>query len=70
MRTKNNLLVILLASGTIGCLTLLFLHNRDTAKITCEKKGCRKETPKPNDAGGGSVLFDGSLTHLIVSTKQ
>ncbi|MDE3251455.1 MAG: hypothetical protein KGO92_01535 [Bacteroidota bacterium] len=70
MRSKNNLLLIILVSVTIGGLVLLLAMNRYNPKIACEKKGSCPENPKNQESGGGTPVFENSFTHLIVSTKQ
>jgi hypothetical protein len=70
MRSKNNLLLFILASATIGGLAFLLAFTRYNPKIACEKKGSCPEIPKTRDTGGGSPVFENSFTHLIVSTKK
>lgn len=70
MHSKNNFLLIALASITIGGLAFLLMHNPYNPKIACEKKGACPEKPKTQDSGGGTPVFESSFTHLIVSTKK
>ena len=65
MRPKIVLLGLLLTGSLVF---IAFLLNKSAAmKVACEK--C-KEVPPAKDSGGGNELLDGSLNHLIVSTRK
>ena len=65
MRPKIVLLGLLL-SGSVIFIAFLLIKSAVT-KVACEK--C-KEAPPAKDSGGGNELLDGSLNHLIVSTRK